>query len=218
MLTLAGATLGAGVASACVRASPASRGNQVVPVATSSPDDEQLKPRGWHMSKIKVGGGFNSLTSIHFLQNLQLPAPAIPYVTSMMFYAPEELPLVTIGLYYEAGSSPAVHDILTSAALGLQPISDPDWPLHWDTRRADPLAGDLSAEQLAWFKANRGSIVESMRQSAQGLLMSKKYDCDFTSRLRPPANTPAALVISGGTYSGVEFPSTVIAQRLLFVD
>ena len=200
------------------RAAVVPRGNRVVAVPTASPADEQLKPRGWHTSTIKIGGGFNALAALHFIQNLQVPGPPIPYVTSMTFYAPRELPLVTIGVYYEKGDSQAVREILTSAAFALQPISDLDTPLRWEFGPHDEQVGELPDEQLAWFVDHRQAIVESMRLSAQGAALSKSYDCDFTSRLRPTANTPAALVIAGGTYSGLQRPSTVIAQRLVFVD
>jgi hypothetical protein len=218
--TLAAAALGAGLASACLPQQPLARGNRVVDVPTPDPVDEQLKPRGWKTSTIRIGSSFNALASLHFIQNLQLPGPPIPYVTSMTFYAPSELPLVTIGLYYEQGASRTIRDMLTSSALGFQPIMDLDSPLRWAIGHgdADANAAALSAEQVAWFAANRQAIVDAMRLSGQGAVLSKKYDCDFTTRVRPPANAPAALVISGAARSGSASPGTVIAQRLLFVE
>jgi hypothetical protein len=126
--------------------------------------------------------------------------------------------LVTIGVYYEKGQSQAIRDTLTSPAFALQPITDLEAPLDGGFAPTDVQVSDLPADQLAWFVDHRQAIVESMRLSAQGTALSKTYDCDFTSRLRPPANTPAALMIAGGTYSGVQLPSTVIAQRLVFVE
>jgi hypothetical protein len=215
---LTAAALGAGLASACVPAPRIGRGNRVLAVPTPDPADEQLKPRGWKTSTIRIGSSFNALASLHFIQDLQLPGPPIPYVTSMTFYAPGELPLVTIGLYYEKGESQPIRDMMTSSALGFQPITDLDLPLRWDSGPGDADASALTAEQLAWFGANRQAIVDAMRLSGQGAVLSKKYDCDFTTRLRPPTNIPAALVISGGARSGVQSPGTVIAQRLLFVE
>jgi hypothetical protein len=212
------AALGAGLASACLPASSTARGNRVLPVPTPDPTDEQLKPRRWKTSTIKIGGSFNALASLHFIQDLQRPGPPIPFVTSMTFYAPSELPLVTIGLYYEKGESRATRDMLTSSALGLQPITDLDSPLHWSSGSDSADASALTPEQVAWFAANRPAIVDAMRLSAQGEILSRKYDCDFTTRPRPPAKTPAALVISGAARSRVQSTGTVIAQRLLFVE
>jgi hypothetical protein len=167
---------------------------------------------------LQIGGGFNALAALHFIQTLQLPGPPIPYVTSMTFYAPQRVQVVMIGVSYEKGVSRAMRDMLTSSAFGLQQIVDLDSALHSEIGRSDVQAGDLPTEQLDWFVDNRQAIVESMRLSAQGAALGKKYDCDFTSRLRPPAGNPAALVIAGGTQAGVHLPSAVIAQRLVFVE
>jgi hypothetical protein len=49
-------------------------------------------------------------------------------------------------------------------------------------------------------------------------LLGSTCECNFTTRARPPAGTPAALVITNGTYGGMKVPYTVVAQRIVFVD
>ena len=116
------------------------------------------------------------------------------------------------------GASQAIRDILTSASFALQPITDVDAPLRWEFGPNDLQVTDLPAEQLSWFVDHRQAIVESMRLSAQGAALSKKYDCDFTSRLRPPANTPAALVIAGGRIQAFNSPAPSLPSVSVFVD
>jgi hypothetical protein len=219
-LGLLSSALGATIASACVPASPARQGNTIVAVSTESPEDERLVPRNWDTTTVKIGGDFSALAALDSIQTLQLPSSRIPYVTGMLFYAPKEAPLVTIGIYYERnqGSRPA-RDIFTGATFGLQEISDPSLPLKFEPGQIKTVDSEkVSGDQLQWFTDHRQSIVDAMRASATGSLLSKTFDSDFTSRARPPANTPSALVITGGNYAGFKVPYTVIGRRILFQE
>ena len=212
-LGLTAAALGAGLVSACQAPSP---GNRIVTTPTQTPADERLKPRAWKTTRVNVGAA--SVATLNLIQQLQLPDAKIPYLTSMTFFAPKEVPFVTIGLYYErnALSAPA-RQILTSSAFALQHIADLDSPLRYEPGQVETVqTTGASSDALSWFAANRQQIVEAMKNSAEGVAMSRLYDCDFTSKPRPPDDTPAALVIAGGNYSGTQVPNTVIAQQLVF--
>jgi hypothetical protein len=214
-LGLTAAALGAGLLSAC---QPASSGNRIIITPTETPADERLKPRVWKTTRVNVGAGAASVATLNLIQQLQLPDAKIPYLTSMTFFAPKEVPFVTIGLYYErnALSAPA-RQILTSSAFALQQISDLDAPLRYAPGQVETVqTTGVTGEALSWFAANRQQIVDAMKASAQGVALSRLYDCDFTSKPRPPDNTPAALVIAGGNYSGTQVPDTVIAQQVVF--
>ncbi len=215
---VAAAAVVAGLASACIPAPAAPSGNQIRSAPTAVPDDDSLKPSRWRTTTVKIGGGFNALTALHFVQELQLPKARIPYVTSMTFYAPTEAPLVTIGLYYErGGDTQAAREVLTSSAFALQAITDLDAPLAYDADQIQTVqSGNISSDALGWFEQNRQAIIDAMKASAEGAALSKSYECDFTTKARPPANTPAALVIAGANYAGFQVPYTVIAQRFLF--
>ena len=220
MLGLLTSALGATIASACVPAPPRRQGNTIVVPPTPGPDDERLVPSTWDATTVKIGGDFSALAALDSIQSLQLPNPRIPYVSGMLFYAPKEAPLVTIGIYYERnqGSRPA-RDIFTGATFALQEISDPNLPIKFEPGQIKTVDTEkVSGYQLQWFIDHRQGIVDAMRASATGSLLSKTYDSDFTSRARPPANTPAALVITGGNYSGFKVPYTVIGRRILFQD
>ena len=207
----------AGVAAAC--AAPAA-GNRRVTLPTETADDRKLAPRSWKTTTINIGEDVARLASLHFVQDLQLPRPRLPFVTSMTFYAPREAPFVTIGMYYERNADNAsVRDILTSSAFGLQRITDLDAPLTFDA--ADLISVDseqVDREQLNWFAAHRQSIVDGMRASPEGMALSKTYDSNFTTRPRPPDGAPVAMVISGANYAGIQLPYTPIGQRLVFVE
>jgi hypothetical protein len=207
------------MASACVQP-PAGQGNRVVSVPLDNPDDERSKPAGWKTTMVNIGQSFNSLASLHFIQSLQVPRPTIPYITSMTFYAPRELPIVMIGLYYERSADSApTRGLLTSSAFGLQRIGDPDVPLRFAPDQVESVQpSKFSPDQLNWFTENRQRMVDAMRGCAQGATLSKKFDCDFTSRPRPPASMPAALVVSDGSKSGSVTPYTFIAQQLVFTE
>jgi hypothetical protein len=167
---------------------------------------------------VRIGAGVNQLAALHFLQDLQLPSHAIPYLKSMTFYAPKAVPFVTIGLYYErSADSRSVRDILTSSAFGLQQIQSLDTQFAYDANLIEMVQPrDMTNGQLDWFTQNRQRIVDSMRNCAEGTMLSKTYDCDFTTRRRPPENTPAALVVTHGNPAGVQVDYTVIAQQIVF--
>jgi len=216
-LGLTAAALGAGVVSAC-QSGTGTRGNRIVAMPTSTPAEERLKPKLWNTTRVEIGRGVSSLATLNSIQTLQLPDARIPYLTSMTFYAPKEVPFVTIGLYYERNSSSAqTRQVLTSSAFALQAISDFDSPLQYEPEHVETVQTiGASGDALGWFADNRQDIVEAMKASAQGAALSRDYDCDFTSKARPPDNTPAALVIAGAQFSGVQVPYTVIAQQVIF--
>jgi len=217
-LGLTVAALGASLVSACVPGPPTTRGNRILATPTHSLADERLKPSVWKTTTVKVGAGAEGLASLKFIQDLQLPDVSILYLTSMTFYAPKEGPFVTIGLYYErnALSGPG-RRILTGPAFGLQAISDVDAPLKYESEQvATVQTMKASGDALGWFAENREHIVETMKQSAEGTALGRMYDCDFTTRARPPDNVPAALVIASGTYQGIDVPYTMIAQQVVF--
>jgi hypothetical protein len=212
---LTAAAAGASLVSACL---PSSRGNRILLTPTEVAVDERLTPRLWKTTRVKIGAGVSSLATLNFLQDLQLPDVKVPYLTSMTFYAPKQVPFVTIGLYYERNAlSTSARDVLTSSAFALQAISDLDSPLKYESEHVQTVqTTGVSGDALAWFADNREQIVEAMRASAEGAALSRVYDCDFTSKPRPPDNTPAALVIAGAANGGVPVPYTVIAQQLVF--
>jgi hypothetical protein len=199
--------------------SPAVEGNRIVSAPTSTPEEERSKPRGWKTTTITVGEGFNALATLHFIQTLQVPRPSVPYITSMTFYAPKEVPIVMIGLYYERSADSApTRGLLTSSAFGLQRLGDLDLPAQYTPDQVETVRpSDFTGDQLKWFSDNRKAMMEGMKGCAQGATLSKTFDCDFTSRPRPPANTPAALVISDGRNTGPS-PYTFIAQQLVFAE
>jgi hypothetical protein len=213
------AALGASAVSACLPGPPIPRGNRIIATPTDSPADERLKPRLWNTTTVKVvGAGAAALATLNFIQDLQLPGANIPYLTSMTFYAPQEGQFVTIGLYYErnAQSGPA-RQILTSSAFVLQAISDVDAPLRYEPEHVQTIqSSGISGDALGWFAQNRQHIVETMQKSAEGTALSRVYDCDFSTKPRPPDSTPCALVIAGGNYAGIQVPDTVIAQQVVF--
>ena len=214
-LGLSAAALGSSVLSACLPGSP---GNRIVATPTETPTAERLKPRGWKTTRVTIGAGVGALATLNFVQDLQLPDARIPYLTSLTFYAPTEVPFVTIGLYYERNAQSApTRQVLTSGAFALQAISDFDSPLQYEPEHVETVqTAGVTGDALGWFAANRQHIVEAMKGSAQGATLSKTYDCDFTSKPRPPDNTPSALVIAGGQYAGIQVPNTVIAQQVVF--
>ena len=61
---------------------------------TESPDDNRLKPITSNSTTVKIGEDFGRLASLHFIQDLQLPRSRLPFVTSITFYAPGEIPIV----------------------------------------------------------------------------------------------------------------------------
>src|SRR5579864_2399499 len=209
------ATFGASIASACIRATQ-SPGNRIV-ATPAIPDDDRLKPRNWKMTEVKIGDGVDALAALHFIQDLQLPTPTIPYLTSMTFYAPTEVPVVTVGLYYErTPDNRPVRDALTGYAFQLQQIADLDSPFTFDANGV-PAADNLNGGQLDWFSENRQSIVNAMRDSAEGQALSARFDCDFTTRQRPPTSTPTALVVTRENASTLQLDYTVIGCRIVFV-
>lgn len=210
-------SVGAGVVVACARPTP---GNRSVTPPTETAEDRKLAPATWKTTTIKLGEDFGRLASLHFIQDLELPLPRIPYVTSMTFYAPRETPFVTIGLYYErSADNTHVRNMLTSSAFGLQRITDLDSPLTFDAAEIISLESErVNNEHLEWFAAHRQSIVAAMRASSEGMALSKTYDCDFTTKPRPSPGTAAAMVITGGNYAGYQLPFTPIGQRLVFLE
>src|SRR5262249_19702940 len=136
------------------------------------------------------------------------------------FFAPREVPLVTVGLYYEkSDDNNSAKDIMTSGTFGFQQIQDLDSPLRPDATQIKSVQSEkITNDQLAWFEQRRVSVVDGMKASPQVLTLSKTCECNFTTRARPPAAMPAALVITGGNYAGIDVPYTVISQRIVFVD
>jgi hypothetical protein len=111
-------------------------GSRRVEPPTEGRDDRRLRPGTWKTTTVRIGQDFGELASLHFIQDLQLPGPRLPYVNSLTFYAPVETPLVTIGIYYEKSADNAqVREILTSSAFVLQRIVDPDSPLRFDAQQ-----------------------------------------------------------------------------------
>lgn len=123
-----------------------------------------------------------------------------------------------IGLYYErSDQSRAARDLLTGGTFGLQEITDPDWPLTYQADEIKTVKSEnVTSSQLGWFSDHRMEFVHAMKSSSEGAALSAHYDCDVTTRARPAANTPAALVIAGGNYAGATVPYTVIAQSIIF--
>jgi hypothetical protein len=60
-------------------------------------------------------------------------------------------------------------------------------------------------------------MIDLMKSSSAGQQLGRTCDVNFTTRARPPDGTPAALVLTGGSYLGITVPYTVFAQRLVFV-
>ncbi len=174
----------------------------------------------WKTTTIKVGEDFGRLASLHFIQDLELPQPRIPFVTSMTFYAPRDMPFVTIGIYYERNADNGqARNLLTSSAFGLQRITDANSPLTFDAAEIVSLESEgVDNQHLEWFAAHRQSIVDAMKASAEGMVLSKTYDSNFTTKPRPSPGTSVAMVITGGTYAGYQLPYTPIGQRLVFQE
>jgi hypothetical protein len=206
-----------GVTAACAAPAP---GNRRVMLPTQTAEDDKLAPSAWKTTAIKVGEDVGRMAALHFIQDLQLPRPRLPFVTSMTFYAPRETPFVTIGIYYERNADNAqVRDILTSSAFGLQRITDPDSPLSFDPAELISVESEhVDSQHLEWFAAHRQSIVDAMRASPEGMALSKTYDSNFTTRPRPSSGEPVAMVITGGNYAGLQLPYTPIGQRLVFLE
>ncbi len=220
VLVLATGAFGVAVVSGCTRVTPSLLGNRIVAPPTEGPADEQLKPRAWTTTLVKIGNDFGSVSSLDSLQSLQLPHPQIPFIARMTFHAPAEAPLVLIGLYYDRDDQnrPAM-DIMTGGTFGLLRIADPDAPLTADSGEVESItSANVSAAELNWFEDNRVSMVDRMKSSAKGTLLGQNFDCNFTTRARPPAGVPAALVVTGGNYQGADVPFTVFAQRFVFVE
>ena len=217
LLTLA---LGSSAATACVPMASAYSGNRIVATPTYSPDHRQLIPSNWNETRVELGAGIEALAALNFIQDLERPKPSIPFITSMTFFAPREVPLVTIGLYYEkSDSNGPAKDIFTGATFGLQQISDLDSPLSLDVTQIKTVQSEkITQDQLGWFEQRRKSIVDAMRSSPEGLVLGKSCESNFTTRARPAADTPAALVINGGNYAGRQVPYTVITRRIVFAD
>ncbi len=206
------------LAAACAPASSVSLGNRIVTPPTLTPASQALTPSNWNTTTVPIGSSTDELTSLHFIQRLQIPTAQIPFITPMTFLAPKDVPLVMIGLYYErSDKSRAARDLLTGGAFGLQQITDLDWPLTYQPDQIKTVQSEkVTSEQLGWFSSHRVDLVQAMKSSARGAALGAHYDCDFTSRARPAANTPVALVVAGGNYGGAKVPFTVIAQRLVF--
>jgi hypothetical protein len=219
-LALVAAGMASTVVSACLPAPAANGGNRIITSPTPTPEDAALMPRNWKTSTVKIGNGVNALTSLHFVQDLLVPKARIPFLRSLTFYAPRESPIVTIGLYYERNdNNRAARDLLTGSAFGLQAITDRDWPMTYQADQVKTVQSEgVTPEQLSWFSQQRQAIVDAMKYSPEGELLGRTYDCDFATRARPPANTPAALIVAGGEYAGIRVPFTVIAQTLVFSE
>jgi hypothetical protein len=205
LLTVA---LSASAAAACIPVAAARGGNRIVATPTYTPDDQQLIPRNWKETRVKLGASVDTLATLNFIQDLQRPKARIPFVMSMTFFAPHEAPLVTIGLYYEKGDNngPA-KNILAGSSFGLQRISDLDAPLRYDaSQMLTEQSEKVTSDELGWFAQHRRSIVESMKSSPEGLALGKSWESNFTTRTRPPAGNPAALVITAGNYGGLQVP------------
>jgi hypothetical protein len=107
---------------------------------------------------------------------------------------------------------------MTGGTFGLQRIADLDAPLAADASQVETVASaNVTADALDWFEAQRLRIVDVMKSSAEGRRLGQRCDFNFTTRARPPDGVPAALVVTGGTYLGMQLPYTVIARRLVFV-
>lgn len=220
-LVLFAMALASSSAAACLPSVHAQDGNRIVPLPTPTlAQDERLIPRNWKETRVRVGSNVNRLTALHFIPDLQLPQADIPYIQSMTFFAPAEVPLVSIGLYYEKNDQNGLaKNILTGPTFGLQHITELDTQFRFDTNALMTLQTErVTQEQLGWFEQHRQSIIDAMKSSAEGSMLGKTWDCNFTTRARPPTNTPAALVITQDGYSGLETPFTVVAQRIVFVD
>jgi len=206
------------LASACAPAGTAYLGNRIVTPPTLTPASQALTPSNWNTTTVPIGSSTDGVTSLHFIQRLQIPTAQIPFITAMTFFAPKDIPLVLIGLYYErSDKSREARDLLTGGAFGLQQITDPDWPLTYQPDQFKTVQSEkLTSDQLGWFSSHRVELVQAMKSSARGSALSAHYDCDFTSRARTAANTPAALVVAGGSYGGAKVPFTVITQRIVF--
>jgi hypothetical protein len=212
------AAFGASVVGACVRIPPSASGNRIV-ASPSAVVDERLEPRNWKTTRVRIGASVDALATLHFIQDLQMPSRSIPSITSMTFHAPAEVPFVTIGLYYErSGLTASVRDRLTSSALDLQQIADPHTAFNIDINSIQSAQQPSpTPTQIEWFSQHRQAIVDSMKYSAEGMMLSNRYDCDFTTRRRPPADTQSAIVVTGENPSGLQLEFTVIAQRITFV-
>jgi hypothetical protein len=219
-LVLATGAFGVAALSACARPSPSLLGNRIVTPPTEGPVDEHLRPRAWKTTSVKIGSDYAAVPSVDSLQAPQLPHLQIPFIARMTFHAPAEAQLVMIGLYYDRSDQnrPAM-DIMTGGTFGLLRITDPDAPLTADSGPVESVrSARVTAAQLDWFEDHRLSMVARMKSSAEGLLLTQRYDCNFTTRARPPAGTPAALVLTGGKYEGGEdLPFTVFAQQFVFI-
>jgi hypothetical protein len=219
-LVLATGAFGVSVIAGCAPVTPSLRGNRIVSPPSEQPVDQQLKPRAWKTTTVRIGSDFAAVPSLDSLQTLQLPRLQIPFITRMTFHAPAEAPLVMIGLYYDRDDqNRPVMDLMTGGTFGLLRITDPDSPLTADSGQVESVAAaNVSAAELSWFEDNRVNMVNGLKTCAKGLTLGQSFDCNFTTRARPPAGTPAALVLTGGKYQGADVSFTVFAQQFVFID
>lgn len=190
-------------------------GNRIVVTPTYTPDDQQLIPRTWKETRVKLGASVDTLATLNFIHDLQRPKARIPFVMSMTLFAPHEAPLVTISLYYEKrDNNGTAKNILTGSSFGLQRVSDLDAPLRYDAAQMLTAESEkVTTDELVWLAQHRGS----MRSSPEGLAAGESWESNFTTRTRTPAGSPA-LVITAGNYEGPQVPCTVIGQRSVFVN
>jgi hypothetical protein len=117
----------------CVPLRSPGPGNRIVYPATPTRSEEELLPRFWKTTTVPIETSTNALTVLHFIEQLQVPKAQIPFVTSRTFYAPSEVPVVTIGLYYERSErSGASRALMTDSTFGFQEITDSDSPPRYD--------------------------------------------------------------------------------------
>jgi hypothetical protein len=201
----------------CSVGAPSVAGNRIVATATATSDSEQLKPKNWQTTEIQIGDDF--VAALNSVQSIELPVARIPFVTSMTFHAPKEAPVVMIGLYYQRDDqNRAAKEIMTGGTFALQRIMDPDAPLTFDASQIQNVqSANIQNEQLQLFEQNRLKMIDLMKASTPGQQLARTCDFNFTTRARPSDGSPAALVLTGGSYLGMAVPYTVFAQRLVFV-
>jgi hypothetical protein len=192
-----------------------------------NPPPDPLVPANWSETDIKINPNFHSLPNLPFLDRIQFPMVRIPFLRVATFYAPPELPDVTIGLYYQKDSQNLPIRRLLDTNIYFYLLSDLNSAFSLnDTQVVDfprlKAQGKITEDQVFTYQANQPEVIANMEASSIHQQLAPSYDFDFITICRPDPGVPTVLAYSGyrnlAPQDAPTIPPTFFAERLVFTE